>query len=179
MKPTLLETYLTDLAGRLRKRGLFESRIIEEARGHLVDAVEDRIHRGLELEAAECEAIERFGAAETIAAKFAAEKYFMLNRVLLVMAVALGMAIAYVDSRPNWDDAGITAFSMLLCAGLLGLIGPQRPWLWALGIGIWIPLYRITHMPTLDSFVGGFVILGFPMMGAYLGMGLRRMLAKA
>jgi hypothetical protein len=100
-----------------------------------------------------------------------------LNLALFVVAVALGIAIAYVDSRLKWGDAGITAFSMLLSAGVFGLIGPHRPWLWALGMGIWIPLYGLTRAPTLGSLVGGLLILTVPMVGAYAGMALRRVVA--
>jgi hypothetical protein len=66
---------------------------------------------------------------------------------------------------------------MLLSAGVFGLIGPQRPWLWALGIGIWIPLHGITRTPTLGSLAGGLLILTFHMVGAYAGMALRRAVA--
>lgn len=177
MNGTPVETYLTDLARELRTRGLFEPRIVEEARGHLLDAVEEGRHRGLTLDAAEREALERFGAPGIVAARFDAERHRILNLTLFVVAVALGIAIAYVDSRPTWDDAGITAFSMLLGAGVLGLIGPRRPWLWALGIGIWIPLHGITRAPTLGSLAGGLLILAFPMVGAYAGMALRRVVA--
>ena len=177
MNAAPIETYLKELARELRKRGVVESRILEESRGHLIDAIEDGRQRGLALATAEREALRQFGAPAVVAAKFATEKYRRLNRVLFVMAVVLGIAIAYVDSRPRWDDAGITAFSLLLSAGLFGLIGPRRPWLWALGIGIWIPLYGIARRPTLGSFVGGLVILAFPMVGAYCGMFFRRILA--
>ncbi|HKO04372.1 MAG TPA: hypothetical protein VJW51_06470 [Candidatus Acidoferrales bacterium] len=173
-----VETYLADLARELRKRGLFEPRIVEEARGHLLDAVEAGRHRGLTLEAAKQEALERFGAAGVVAAQCARDKFRVRNRLLFAAAVALGIAIAYVDSRPNWDDAGITAGSMLLSAGLMGLIGPQRPWLWALGIGIWIPLHSIARAPTFGSLAGSFLILAFPMAGAYAGMAFRRALAS-
>jgi len=173
-----VEAYLADLARELRKRGLFASRFVEESRGHLVDAVEAGRHRGLTPEAAEQEALERFGAPGMVAAQFAAERFRVWNPLLFAAAVALGIAIAYVDSRPKWDDAGITAGFLLLSAGLFGLIGPQRPWLWALGIGIWIPLHGILHAWTAGSLAGGLVILAFPMAGAYAGMAARRMLAS-
>jgi hypothetical protein len=96
---------------------------------------------------------------------------------LLVAAVVLGLAIAWVDSRPGWDDAGITAGMLLLSAGSLGIAAPRRAWLWALGIGIWIPAQMIARTPTLGNIFGSFVILAFPMAGAYAGMGIRRMLA--
>ena len=56
-------------------------------------------------------------------------------KILLPVAVCLGLSIAYVDSRPNWDDAGITAFALLLSCGVLGTLGPEPPV--ALGIGSW------------------------------------------
>jgi hypothetical protein len=71
-----------------------------------------------------------------VAAHFASERNLKLNRVLLGVALLAGMVIAYVDSRPNWDDAGITPFSMLLVAGVwridraptaLALIGDREP----------------------------------------------------
>jgi hypothetical protein len=93
---------------------------------------------------------------------------------LLLLAILLGLAIAWIDSRPHWDDAGITAGLLLLSAGLLGLIGPRRPWLWALGIGVWVPLHLFLQKPTLGSALGGCVILAIPAAGAYAGMAVRR-----
>lgn len=98
---------------------------------------------------------------------------------LFSVAVAMGLAIAWVDSRPHWDDTGITAGCLLLSAGLLGLIGLRRPWLWALGIGVWIPLHMILRTPTLANILGGFVILAIPMAGGYAGMAVRRVIALA
>ncbi len=100
----------------------------------------------------------------------------MLNRSLLVAAVAVGLAIAYVDSRPGWDDAGITAFSMLLAAGLFGLIAPRRAWLWALAVGIWVPAYAIARADSPRAFAM-LLVLVFPFAGAYAGFAVRRLLA--
>jgi hypothetical protein len=147
---------------------------MEETRGHLADAVEAGRARGLSPEDAEREAVVRYGDARTVAAKFAAGKNRTLHWVLLGAAIALGVAIAWVDSRPHWDDTGITAGSLLLSAGLLGLIGPRRPWLWALGIGLWVPLYLFVQKPTIGSALGGCVIVAIPMAGAYAGMAVRR-----
>lgn len=102
----------------------------------------------------------------------------ILETSLLIAAIAIGLAIAWVDSRPHWDDAGITAGLLLLSAGLLGVAGPKRPWLWALGVGIWIPAALIARTPTLGNVLGSFVILAFPMAGAYAGMAVRRMSAR-
>jgi len=43
-----------------------------------------------------------------------------------VLALAAGIAIAYVDTRPTWDDAGITAGVLFVAAGLAAL-GGVRP----------------------------------------------------
>jgi hypothetical protein len=99
----------------------------------------------------------------------------MKNRLLTVAAVVIGVAIAYMDSRPHWDDAGITAGLMVISAGLLGLIAPQRPWLWALAIGIWIPAHAMVQHPEPKA-LAMLVILAFPFAGAYAGMAMRRML---
>lgn len=178
MSGTLLETYLTELAREMRKHGLLESGIVQEVRDHLVDAAEAGLRRGLDDEAATQAAIERFGAPRLVAAGFADEKHRVLSRVLFAVAVSLGLAIAYVDSRPTWDDTGITAFSMLLSAALLGLVGPRRPWLWALAIGVWIPLHQIARTPTLATVAGGSLILAFPAVGAFAGMYCRRAFAR-
>lgn len=172
-----IQQYLLQLAVELRKRGVFAARFMEETRGHLADAVEGGQRRGLSQEDAQREALERFGDPATVAAKFAAEKYRKLHWVLLIAAVALGLAIAWVDSRPHWDDTGITAGSLFLSAGLLGLIGPRRPWLWALGIGLWVPLYLFMRTPNWSNGLGGLVILAIPMAAAYLGMAVRRVMA--
>ncbi|HEX4037479.1 MAG TPA: hypothetical protein VHX37_05420 [Acidobacteriaceae bacterium] len=169
------DRYIESLRTELRKRGVLETRFVEETRGHLAEAAR---RRGLDAEAAEREALARYGDARTVAAKFAAEKNRMLHWVLLATAVTLGLAIAWVDSRPHWDDAGITAGMLFLSAGLLGLTGPRRPWLWALGIGLWIPLWMVVHATTVGSALGSFVLLAFPMAGAYAGM-VVRMAARA
>jgi len=64
----------------------------------------------------------------------------MKRFVLLVVALGLGFFITWVDSRPNWDDTGVTALAIFLCCCLLGAIESSRPWLWALAVGMWIPL---------------------------------------
>ena len=97
----------------------------------------------------------------------------MKMAALLVVAVALGLSIAYMDSRPNFDDAGVTAGALLVSAAMLGMIGPQRPWLWALGVGIWIPLQGIALKHDFTMLI----VLLFPLAGAYLGRLVRTLAA--
>jgi hypothetical protein len=91
-------------------------------------------------------------------------------KILLPVAVCLGLSIAYVDSRPNWDDTGITALALVLSCGVLGVLGPERPWLWALAIGAWIPAYGIASSRNFGSLLA----IVFAFVGAYAGMGARK-----
>jgi len=71
----------------------------------------------------------------------------ILETLLLFAAITIGLAIAWLDSGPHWDDAGITAGILLVSAGALGVAGSRRPWLWALGVGIWIPAAMVARAP--------------------------------
>lgn len=55
-----VDAYLDRLEHELRQRGVQDTRIVEEAREHLLDAVENGRPRGLSIEDAEHEALERF-----------------------------------------------------------------------------------------------------------------------
>lgn len=72
----------------------------------------------------------------------------MRNRSLFMLVplkLALGFAIAYVDSSPGWDDTGVSAAAVLGVSGLFGLLYPPRPWLWGLAVGTWIPAFGIVR----------------------------------
>jgi hypothetical protein len=98
-----------------------------------------------------------------------------MQRILFVVALGLGLAIAYVDSRPNWDDTGVTAAAILLVCGALGALGPKQPWLWAVAVGLWIPLVGIARSQNYGSLLA----LAVAFAGAYGGMALRRISARA
>jgi len=65
--------------------------------------------------------------------------------MLVPLALALGFAIAYVDSSPGWDDTGVSAAAVLGVSGVFGMLYPARPWLWALAVGTWIPAFGIVR----------------------------------
>ncbi len=95
-------------------------------------------------------------------------------KVLLPAAICLGLLIAYVDSRPNWDDTGITVLALLMTTGVLGAIGPERPWLWAIAVGAWVPAFDIASARNFGSLLA----LVFAFAGAYAGMGLRKAIGR-
>ena len=97
-----------------------------------------------------------------------------MQKILLAIAIIAGCFYAYVDSRPTWDDTGITVGMILLTCGLLALIGFQRPWLLALAVGAWLPLYEIITTHAYASIVALFIAF----IGAYGGwivrLGIRK-----
>jgi hypothetical protein len=93
-----------------------------------------------------------------------------MQKALLVIALAVGGLIAYIDSRPNWDDTGVTAAAIFICCGALGAAGPSRPWLWALAVGLWIPVLGIT----MTGNFGTLLVLPIAFGGAYAGRAIRR-----
>jgi len=98
----------------------------------------------------------------------------MKQSVLLITAVLFGLLITYVDSRPHWDDAGIIALGLLLGSGVIELLAEKRPWLFALAVGVWLPLWYLVTTHNLSMI---FVLI-FPFVGAYVGwvlnLGLRK-----
>lgn len=99
----------------------------------------------------------------------------MKQALLFAIALCLGLSIAYVDSSRGWDDTGITVFALLVASGMLGFLSPRRPWLWALVVGIWIPLVGII---TRQDYTMLLVLL-VPLAGAYAGMATRLLIRKA
>jgi hypothetical protein len=59
----------------------------------------------------------------------------MRATITLLFALAVGLLIGYVDTRPNWDDAGITALGVLVTCGVLAAVSPKQWWLWAICVG--------------------------------------------
>ena len=175
MTHPVIQAYLAAFQRELRKRGVVQHAIIDESRDHLVDAMEARMNDGHTADEAARDAVNRFGEPAHIAGRFAADRR-RRRATLLVCASIIGMLIAHVDSLPSWDDTGITAGALLVAAGLFGALAPDLPWLWALAVGMWIPVHAITHHPTLGS-AAMIVVLAFPLAGAYAGMAVRKAFA--
>jgi hypothetical protein len=94
--------------------------------------------------------------------------------IYLFLAIATGIAIGWMDSQPNWDDTGITVFVILLSSALFGFLAFEKPWLTALAVSCWIPLWAIfsTHN------YGGFIALIPGFAGAYAGYFIKNLISK-
>jgi uncharacterized membrane protein YeaQ/YmgE (transglycosylase-associated protein family) len=88
----------------------------------------------------------------------------------VILAIVLGVVIAWIDSSPNWDDTGISVFMVLVACLLCGYLAGQKPWLIALLVSIWIPLLSIITTQNYGSFMA--LIPG--VIGAYAGHLVRK-----
>ena len=170
--PEKIQNYLRVLKHQLWLRGVFRHDELAEVASHLTESFEAGIRRGLSVDESEREALERFGSVDVVAVAFERERNTRMQKLLLALAVVAGLFIAYVDSRPTWDDTGITAGSILVSSGLLTLLGYRRPWLIALAIGLWLPVYEVYNshdysLPNLILFP--ILILFIASIGAYGG----------
>ena len=95
--------------------------------------------------------------------------------LLLGMATLFGVGIGSVDSSPHWDDTGITVAILVATTGVLGLVHPRGAWVWALAVGIWIPLLNVLQTHN----AGSLLALPFAFIGAYAGAFGRRLLTSA
>lgn len=90
--------------------------------------------------------------------------------ISLILSVLTGLFLLWMDSGPGWDDTGITTGLIVITSALFGFLQPERPWIWALTVSIWIPLYAV--------FVAGdymiFLVTLFGFAGAYLGAAVKK-----
>jgi hypothetical protein len=93
----------------------------------------------------------------------------MKNIIALIVSLAIGLVIWKIDSQPTWDDSGITAGMIVLSTGLISFISPHRPYVCALAVTVWIPLFGII----VDRNYGTLLVLLFGFIGAYGGATLR------
>ena len=89
---------------------------------------------------------------------------------LMVIALAVGVVIGLADSSPGWDSTGLTAGGLFLSAAVVAWIGRDRPWLWALLVGLPTPILDIVRTGN----AGSLLALGFAAGGAAVGWAMRR-----
>ena len=90
----------------------------------------------------------------------------------IAMSAAAGIVIAWMDTRPDWDDTGITVGVLVLVAGLAAIAG-TRPWLAAVLVAG--PLMIAER---LQLGIGMLLVLALALAGAYAGAALRRKVAR-
>ncbi len=98
-----------------------------------------------------------------------------MQKILFVITLAAGILIAFVDSRPTWDNTGITVAALLVAGGVIGLLAGRRPWLFALALGLWLPLWEGITSRNFSILV----VLVFPFVGVYAGWALGKILRRS
>lgn len=114
------ESYLQALENQLGRRGIQSSRVLEEARGHLADAIEQGMQDGLSYEAAEQRALERFGSVHTVAGQF--ETARPRAAVWAAAGMALTMGMAWALWSPDWTTLDILGTQNLLVFAGTGIL---------------------------------------------------------
>lgn len=92
----------------------------------------------------------------------------------VIFACTFGIAIAWIDSQPNCDDSGISVFMILAVSMLAGYMAKRKPWLIALAVGVWIPIYGIIFTQNFGSLLA--LLPGI--IGAYTGWWIERILTE-
>jgi hypothetical protein len=83
------------------------------------------------------------------------------------LALAAGAAVAWLDTRPSWDDAGVTAGALLLAALLAAVLG-LRWWL-----AVVLVASPIVALEWRSAGWGILVALAFTGIGSGAGAALR------
>jgi hypothetical protein len=86
--------------------------------------------------------------------------------ILFIIGNLSGLGIGFIDSRPHWDDTGITVGLILFVSACFGFIMPRRAWIWALTIGFWIPVWNIVQYNNFSSLIA----IPIAFVGAYFGV---------
>jgi hypothetical protein len=63
--------------------------------------------------------------------------------MLVPVAAALGLSVAWLDSQPGNDATGVTVVLLLSGALAVAAASGRRPWLWTILVGVWTPLVEI------------------------------------
>jgi hypothetical protein len=87
------------------------------------------------------------------------------DNIGLVVAALGGLAIAWIDASPGWDDTGITAGLLVVGAGVAAGMSGRRPWLWALLVGLPTPFVELAQ----GGDPAALAALGFAAVGATAG----------
>ena len=82
-----------------------------------------------------------------------------------LIAVGGGVAVAWLDSRPGFDDTGVTAVALAMIAAVAAAVAGRRPVVWAIAAGAWVPILEVRDVATS----GALLALAVSGVGATVG----------
>ncbi len=78
----------------------------------------------------------------------------------------------WIDTRPTWDDTGITVFAVLITSFIFSILMTKYAWLWAIIIGAGIGLFNVF----LSANYGALIVMLFAFAGAYSGVVVKKLI---
>lgn len=90
----------------------------------------------------------------------------LLTWLVTVTAAVAGSVIGYVDSRPGWDDTGVTAGALLLVAAGLAALRPGT----GVVIGVLVGMPVVVFNAVRQGNYGSGVALATALVGAGIGI---------
>jgi hypothetical protein len=138
MSASTITAYLAELEQQLRRRRAPRARLLREVEGHLDDTVEELTASGVARADAEVEAVRRFGAAATVAARFAAATasttaHRAVDLASLAFVGYVASFLAFANSAPSavrdFPQGAPSFFAIQLAAVALGAAF-VRSWRW-------------------------------------------------
>ncbi|HEY2917025.1 MAG TPA: hypothetical protein VGI98_07415 [Candidatus Limnocylindrales bacterium] len=90
--------------------------------------------------------------------------------VLVVAALVVGSGIGLLDSRPTWDDTGVTVALLVLAGAIFAAVDGRHPWGWALLVGAPLAIIEVPASGSLAPLAG----VAFAAVGAAGGWLLAR-----
>ena len=97
-----------------------------------------------------------------------------LSVLVAAIALAIGLAIAYVDSRTTWDDAGVTAAALFITSAVLAATSPRSAWVIGLVVGLPVVVFNIALHGNVGSWVALVVSLAGAGLGRWIGKAFRQ-----
>lgn len=88
-----------------------------------------------------------------------------------VLGLAVGLFLGYVDSRPNWDDTGITAVAVFCAAAAITSVRPRLFWLTGLAVGLPI----LVMNAVLHANYGSAIAVVIALVGSLAGYQLHKL----
>jgi hypothetical protein len=97
-----------------------------------------------------------------------------LGWALLALGVGLGMA--WLDTRPHWDDTGVTAVLLLAASSGFGFARPDLAWATGLAVSVPIPIVELALQPDHPN-VASLLAVTIGLLGAAGGAVMRQALS--
>lgn len=88
------------------------------------------------------------------------------------VGLVVGLLLGYVDSRPTWDDTGVTAVAVFCGAALIVSVRPALFWLTGLAVGLPILVMNVV----LNANYGSTMAVVIGLIGSVAGYQLHKLL---